>query len=75
MSGQPDSVGDLIDSLGVMATVGEGELVSSAIVLMAVVDEDGKERISIAWSEGLSWITRTGILHHALAEETKGDIA
>lgn len=69
------TIGHVVDGLGVIPKLADTDLVSSAVVLMAVVDEDGDERLSIAWSPGLSWLTRTGMLHHALAEETKEDEA
>lgn len=64
-------IGELLDALGVTTGVTETDLVSQAVVLLLVVDEDGDERLSMAWSEPMSWVTRTGMLHHALADETK----
>lgn len=70
MTDDREPIGGLLDSLGVTHTTEEGELVSDAVVVLRVVDNDGDERITITWSDGLSWVTRAGMLHHALHEET-----
>ncbi|RPE27294.1 hypothetical protein [Kitasatospora cineracea] len=49
-------IGDLLDALGVTATVGPGELVPGALVLLKVVGEDGSLRLVLAYSDGLGWI-------------------
>lgn len=58
-------LGDLIDSLGVTQRVRERELVASAVVLLKVVDEDGEVSLRAAWSDGMSWIERIGMLRAA----------
>ncbi|MGW4802990.1 hypothetical protein [Kitasatospora sp. NPDC004272] len=62
-------IGDLIDALGVTATVGPGELVPGALVLLKVVGEDGSLRLVLAYSDGLGWIERAGLLTVAQAIE------
>lgn len=56
-------IGDVIDSLGVRATVRDGELVAGAVVLLKVLQEDGDTRLSMTYSDGLGWIERAGMLH------------
>lgn len=68
MSDQP--LGNLIDSLGVTHDPEEGELVASAVVILKTVDADGEVGMRLAWSDGLSWIERLGMLHASLALET-----
>lgn len=63
-------IGDVIDGLGVRATVSEGELVAGAVVLLKVIDTDGDTRLSLAHSEGLGWIERAGMLRVAEQIET-----
>lgn len=65
-----EPLGNLLDSLGVVHTPDEGEMVTDAVVLMKVVDEHGGVILRTAWSEGMSWIERLGMLHAAEASET-----
>lgn len=64
-------IGDVLDSLGVQATVDEGELVAGAIVLLKVIDSDGDTRLSLSHSDGLGWIERCGMLR--VAERLESD--
>lgn len=59
------SLGDVIDALGIKATLEEGELLSGALLLLKVIDKDGDTRLSLAGSEGLGWIERIGMLRTA----------
>ncbi|MFJ2676386.1 hypothetical protein [Streptomyces sp. NPDC087525] len=63
-------VGDVLDGLGIRATLNEGELVAGALVLLKVVEADGSTRLSLARSEGLGWIERAGMLRVAETLET-----
>jgi hypothetical protein len=58
-------IGQLIDTLGIEATVGPDELVSGAIVLLKVVQADGSTKLSMTFSDGLGWIERAGMLRVA----------
>lgn len=64
MSETPDttSVTQLLDSLGLEAGVDEGDLISGALLIFTIVDSDGDERLSVRKSDGLSWITASGML-------------
>jgi len=66
-------VGDLIDALGVVADVDDGDLVPCAVVLLKSVDEDGQVGLTIASSEGLSWLDQLGIVEAAKQIITSGD--
>lgn len=63
-------IGDVIDGLGITARLDQGELVAGALVLLKVVDNDGDTRLSLAFSEGLGWIERIGMLRVAESLET-----
>lgn len=65
------TIGQIIDGLEVGDTLTPGDLVASAIVITEVIDEDGDTRLSVAWSEGLSFLKRAGMLHYAFAMETE----
>lgn len=61
----PRPIGDALDALGIKATLDDGELVAGAIVLLKVIDTDGDSRLSMAYSDGLGWIERAGMIHVA----------
>ncbi|MEV8395590.1 MULTISPECIES: hypothetical protein [Terrabacteria group] len=67
-------VGDVLDGLGIRATVGEGELVAGALVLLKVLEADGATRLSMAYSDGLGWIERAGMLRVAETLETSSTL-
>jgi hypothetical protein len=64
-------IGDVLDGIGIEATLGDGELVAGAIVLLKVIDVDGDVRLSLASSDGLSWIERAGMIHVAETMEAR----
>lgn len=41
------------------------DLISSVLVLLAVVDEDGDERLVLAGTPGLSFLTKAGMVSQA----------
>lgn len=60
------TLGNLLDNLGVTAELDDTDLVSSAVVVMAVlVDGDSNPRLTIANSDGMSWIEQAGLLRLA----------
>ena len=60
------TLGTLLDNLGVTAELEDTDLVSSAVVVMAVlVDGDSNPRLVIANSDGVSWIEQAGLLRLA----------
>ena len=62
---QRQQLGELIDSLGVAQRLADDELVEGAVVLLKVVDDDGEVTLRAAWSDGMSWIERIGMLRAA----------
>lgn len=62
-------IGDVLDALGVTATIEPDVLVSGAVVLLKTVLPDGRVRLSVCHSDGLSWIERAGMVHLADALE------
>lgn len=63
-------IGQLLDNLGVAAAIAPDDLPVAALVLIKVVDIEGGVRLSLAYSDGMDWITRLGILTAATASET-----
>lgn len=63
-------IGDLLDALGITAAIEPDALVSGAVVLLKTVLPDGRVRLSLCHSEGLSWVERAGMVHVADALET-----
>lgn len=68
------TLGQLIDTLGVANAVREGELVADAVVILKVLDEDNDIQLRLAWSEGISWIERLGMLNVALMLDAPGGV-
>ena len=67
------NLGNLIDALGVEQTIKEGELVAGAVVLLKVVTADGEVLLRSAWSDGISWVERVGMLRAAERTELPPD--
>lgn len=63
-------IGQLLDSLGVTSTIAPDGLPVAALVLLKVVDATGDVRLILAYSDGMDWITRLGMLAAATASET-----
>ena len=66
----PQPIGQLLDSLGVTSTIAPDDLPVAALVLLKVVNANGDVRLAAAWSDGMDWITRLGMLTAATASET-----
>ena len=49
-------VGDTLDSLGVTAQLDEGDMVTNAVVLLKVVQEDGSVGLVVARDEAATWM-------------------
>ena len=58
-------LGQLIESLGVRQDLDPGERVCSAVVLLTVEEPDGHLSLRCAWSDGMSWMERIGVLRAA----------
>jgi hypothetical protein len=63
-------IGQLLDNLGVAAAIAPDDLPVAALVLLKVVDIEGGVRLSLAYSDGMDWVTRLGMLTAATASET-----
>lgn len=61
----PQALGPIIDGLGCDPSLNEGDLVAAAAVVLKIIEPDGSVRLSIAWSDGLGWIERLGMLRAA----------
>jgi hypothetical protein len=60
------SVGSLLDALGITVDLDNGELVSGAVVILEVIEDDGETSLQIIEGEGTSWVHTLGMLHAAL---------
>lgn len=58
-------IGTTLDALGITAAIAPDTLVSGAVVLLKTVTADGRERLSVAHSDGIGWTERAGMLHIA----------
>lgn len=65
--GEP--LGDRLDALGVTGELDDGDLVAGAVVLLKVIEDDGQVRMQVAWSDGMSWLERYGMLAVAIDGE------
>lgn len=57
-----EPLGGLIDSLGVKHSPEEGEFVTDAIVILKTIDPKGRVGLRMAYSDGMSWLERIGML-------------
>ena len=62
-------IGDTLDKLGVTLSRDDSDLITDALVICKVMNEDGDVRLAVAWSTGMSWIERAGMT--AIAHETE----
>lgn len=65
MSSDRRPIGQALDSIGVTARLDDDELIDGAIVILRVIEADGSIRHTQAWSNGLDWITRRGLVEIA----------
>lgn len=72
MPGRP--IGQLLDALGVTATVEDGDMPVDALVLMKLVKADGSVALVQGQSETLDWISALGMLTAAQTIENGGYI-
>lgn len=61
------NIGQALDSLGLQASLDEGELISGAVVLLETVDPDGEVSLQVVEDSGVSWVRKIGMLKVALA--------
>lgn len=60
------AVRDILGLADTDVTLGDGDLVTDAVIVSAVSNVDGDITLSIATMEGTSWITALGLLTAAL---------
>jgi hypothetical protein len=66
-------LGDLINELGVKQQIDDDEKVCGAVVLLTVEEPDGHLSLRCAWSDGMTWIERIGLLRAAERAELPAD--
>ena len=60
------TLGGILDQLNVQADLEDTDLVCSAVVVLSVlVDGEANPRLTIANSEGISWVEQAGLLRLA----------
>lgn len=64
-------LGSRLDALDVRDHLSDGALVEGAFVVMKVINEDGTTGIATAWSAGMDFVTRRGLLEYARDSERK----
>lgn len=60
------NIGQLLDSLGLQASIDDGDLISGAIVILEMVDSDGDTTLQVVEDDGISWVRKIGMLKVAL---------
>lgn len=55
-------IGQLLDSLGVVAELEDDDLVSDAVVLLRTTPAEGPGGVTIAASDGLNWVDQIGLI-------------
>jgi hypothetical protein len=70
---QAQRLGQIIEELGVTHDVKSDEQVCGAVVLLAVEESDGHVSLRCAWSDGMTWIERIGLLRAAERAELPAD--
>lgn len=72
----PRDLGQLVNSLGCEGTtLAEDALVTDAIVLLKCVGPDGGVSLYMAYSDGMSWIERLGMLDASAHAERRSNAA
>ena len=66
------TLGEIVDGLGCDNDLPDDALVMGAVVILHVVTEHGREEIVQIESEGLSWVTKRGLLTATLASSVTG---
>jgi hypothetical protein len=70
---QGQELGRLIDSMGVTHELRPDDQVRGAVVLLTVEEPDGHMSLRCAWSDGMTWIERLGLLRAAERAELPDD--
>jgi hypothetical protein len=65
-------IGPILDGLGVTATIEDGDLIESAVVLAKIVDADGTTTVGVYTSDGMDWLAQLGLVTaaHQIVTET-----
>jgi hypothetical protein len=71
--GQDRRLGPIIDEMGVTQELRPDEQVCGAVVLLTVEEPDGHLSLRCAWSEGMTWVERIGLLRAAERAELPTD--
>lgn len=69
MAGEVHKLGDIADKLGVTVRLDEGDMVTDIYAIVKVLEPNGDTRLAFAWSDGISWVERMGMVTVAQAVE------
>lgn len=58
-------LGPLLDARGITASLDDGDLVADALVILRVVREDGTSYVREAWTTGMDFVARRGLIETA----------
>lgn len=61
----PQPLGTILDTLDVNATIDPDDLVEAAVVILKVIEPDGDVRLTVGWTQGMSWLERRGMVESA----------
>ena len=66
------TLGEIIDRLGVSVGLNEGDIITDAVVLVKILDKNGKPSMATVWNEGIGVFERTGLLRIAMIGDENG---
>jgi hypothetical protein len=55
-------VGPILDGLGVVIDLADGDLVADALVIAKVVSDDGSVSVSLSTSDAMSWLDQLALV-------------
>ena len=71
---QKRKIGELIDSLGVLADLADDDMVTDVVVISKVVQSDGQVAISVETGEATTWFDQLALITAAVQIERSNPI-
>ncbi|SES03503.1 hypothetical protein [Streptomyces qinglanensis] len=65
-------IGQMLDAIGLVADLDEGDMAMDAIVILKVIKADGSVHLVKGRSDAVDWITALGMVTAAQAVENSG---
>lgn len=63
MAAEP--IGPILDGLGIVVDLDEGELVETALIITKIVAGDGQVLLGLYGPDGMSWLEKLGLIQAA----------